>query len=74
MCLDCNEVGELCDTCAFAHVRYKWLITHGVEAPYHLWWAARTWGGRHVLRQMRRQGWRYDAMVQRGPREVNGAV
>ena len=68
VCLDCIEAGELCDTCSFAAVRVKWLTIHGEQPPYHLWWAARQYGGQHVLRQVKRQGWRFNAMVQRSPR------
>ena len=70
MCLDCVDMAELCDTCAFAALRVRWLFLHGEQPPQHLWEAARRWGGRHVLKQVRRQGYRYSAMVQRAPRRM----
>jgi hypothetical protein len=70
MCLDCVEAIELCDTCAFLAVRIKWQRTHGQQPPEHLWWAAREYGGRHVLRQVKRHGWRHDVMIQRAPRRA----
>jgi hypothetical protein len=74
MCLDCIEVGELCDTCSFAYVRVKWMKVHGSEPPSWLWQNAHKWGGRHVLRQCRRNSWRHDLIVQRGPRSDRGAA
>jgi len=67
-CLDCAEIGQACDTCAFVIVRVKWRVVHGCEPPYRLWSAASRWGGRHVLRQVKRQGWRHDVVIVRAPR------
>lgn len=67
-CLDCKEIGEACDTCAFAALRAKWRAKHGTEPPNRLWSAAHRWGGRHVLKQVKRQRYRHDAVVVRGTR------
>lgn len=63
VCLDCAQVDGLCDTCAFLFVRLRWRKVHRAEPSRHLWWAAQQWGGRHVLAQVKRQLWAYDAMV-----------
>ena len=66
-CLDCLKSGQACDTCAFVFLRAKWSLLHNAEVPQNLWDAASRWGGRHVLRQVKRQGWRHDAKVVRAP-------
>ncbi len=54
-CLDCHEVGDWCDTCSFVELRRVWREKHDDEPPAYLWASARVWGGRHALKQVRRQ-------------------
>lgn len=62
-CLDCLEHSEVCDTCAFVDVRYKWKLFHGTDAPPRFWFAATQWGGSYVHTTLKRKGWRVDAKV-----------
>ena len=54
-CLDCREIGDACDTCSFVKLRRVWRGMHGYEPPPYLWAAARVFGGRYVLKSIKRQ-------------------